>query len=158
MRSPRCLLLANAGMIGRTPNETASIDPAIWIQTVTLNALAPMKLAQEFREHVARSELKRMVAISTVKASLQLSQSNDPTYRASKAALNAGWRSMALNVKERGISCILFHPGWVQTDMGGPNAPVTRQDSVSGMMALIDKMTPETTGEFRNFDGESIPW
>jgi NAD(P)-dependent dehydrogenase (short-subunit alcohol dehydrogenase family) len=79
-------------------------------------------------------------------------------YRASKAALNAAWRSMAVELEREPISIAMLHPGWVKTDMGGGGATLTVKDSVSGMRQVIEGLTPENKGAFLNQRGETLPW
>jgi NAD(P)-dependent dehydrogenase (short-subunit alcohol dehydrogenase family) len=79
-------------------------------------------------------------------------------YRASKAALNAVGMSLARDLAARGITVVLFHPGWVKTDMGGAGAPIAPKDSIAGMRRLIDKATPKDSGRFLNYDGAAVPW
>ncbi|HEY0011948.1 MAG TPA: short-chain dehydrogenase, partial [Allosphingosinicella sp.] len=75
--------------------------------------------------------------------------------RASKAALNAFWYNLSAEID---VPLILFHPGWVQTDMGGPNAQVAPPESVAGMRRLLEELTPEQSGAFVDFRGDPIPW
>lgn len=152
------VLLANAGVMGRNPDKPHEVEPRTWTQAMQVNALAPIKLAEAFLEHVGSSGQRKMVAISSRMGSLALAGGQDYTYRASKAALNAGWRNLAVDVRDRGIMCLLLHPGWVRTRMGGPDAQVSAEESVAGMMRIIAAMTPADSGAFMAFDGERIPW
>ncbi|CAG9175832.1 SDR family oxidoreductase [Cupriavidus pampae] len=77
-------------------------------------------------------------------------------YRVSKAALNAVLR--AVSIDARHATCLAFHPGWVQTDMGGGNADVTPHDSVAGMRRMIASATRKHHGSFHNYDGAALPW
>ena len=79
-------------------------------------------------------------------------------YRASKAGLNGAWKSVALELKPQGVTAVVMHPGWVKTDMGGANAPVTPERSIAGMRRVIDGLTVEDAGSFRVFDGSTLPW
>jgi NAD(P)-dependent dehydrogenase (short-subunit alcohol dehydrogenase family) len=72
--------------------------------------------------------------------------------------LNAAVRSLAIDLKEQGFVVGLLHPGWVRTDMGGPNGLIDTSTSVSGLMGVIDKLNPANTGGFFNYDGAIIPW
>jgi NAD(P)-dependent dehydrogenase (short-subunit alcohol dehydrogenase family) len=65
---------------------------------------------------------------------------------------------LAHALRERGIIVVALHPGWVQTDMGGPNATVPASDSVRGLLAVIDGLVPEDSGSFRDWRGETLPW
>jgi NAD(P)-dependent dehydrogenase (short-subunit alcohol dehydrogenase family) len=67
-------------------------------------------------------------------------------------------KSLSVDLAGRGVTVVAFHPGWVQTDMGGPNAAITPEQSVAGMRAVIEGLTPADTGRFLNYDGSEIPW
>ena len=79
-------------------------------------------------------------------------------YRSSKTALNQVVKSLSVDLKPIGITVISLHPGWVKTDMGGPNAPVSIDESVKGMMKVIDATGIGNTGTFLNYDGKLLPW
>lgn len=79
-------------------------------------------------------------------------------YRSSKAALNAVGKSMAHDLSDKGISVAICHPGWVLTEMGGPNALIDTQTSIKGLIEVIEQLGPENTGQFFNYDGALIPW
>ncbi len=79
-------------------------------------------------------------------------------YRESKAALNMFTRSLAAELRDDGFTCVVMSPGWVQTDMGGPDAKLTPEESITGMRAVIAKLTPADTGTYWNYNGETIPW
>ena len=79
-------------------------------------------------------------------------------YRSSKTALNQVIKSLSIDLLSKGISVIALHPGWVRTDMGGPNALISIEESVNGMATVISKKSLDDTGKFFNFDGKEIPW
>ena len=79
-------------------------------------------------------------------------------YRSSKAALNAVVRSLAADLADRSVTVVAFHPGWVSTDMGGHEAPVTAAASVHGMREVIEKLTLADSGRFLDYEGTEIPW
>jgi NAD(P)-dependent dehydrogenase (short-subunit alcohol dehydrogenase family) len=149
--------IANAGVfLGRsmTPGQ---IDETAWIDTLKVNALAPLALAGAVLASVERSEAKRLIAISSRLGSIgENNAGGSYAYRASKAALNAGWHSLAID--HRDVIAVVLHPGWVRTDMGGAGAPVERKDSVAGMRRVIAKLTPADSGRFFDFQGTEIPW
>jgi NAD(P)-dependent dehydrogenase (short-subunit alcohol dehydrogenase family) len=74
-------------------------------------------------------------------------------YRSSKAAVNMVMRSAAIDLAPRGITCVLVNLEWVRTDMGGPQAPSSPQESATAMRRLIDTFGPNQTGKFYNYDG-----
>ena len=79
-------------------------------------------------------------------------------YRSSKAALNMVNKSMALELRSDGVACLVFHPGWVRTDMGGQSAPVTPEQSVHGMRRILDRAGLTESGKFFDYSGSEIPW
>ena len=79
-------------------------------------------------------------------------------YRSSKSAVNIVMKSLAIDLEPKGIIVGLLHPGWVRTDMGGPNALISTEKSVSGMRQVIEELTHTDSGKFFAFDGQIIPW
>ena len=155
---PIDILLNNAGIMGpRTGFGETDYDE--WLPVFAVNTLAPMRLAERFVEHVAGSERKLIVNISSRMGSIEENTSGgNYIYRSSKAALNMVAKGLSLDLAPRGITVVVFHPGWVQTDMGGENALITPAESVVGMRAVIDGLTPKDTGSFHAYDGSGIPW
>lgn len=152
------LLLANAGISGSEAGDLGKIDADVWAHTFQVNALAPVKLAEAFVDHVAASDRKLMVAISSRLGSIEFNDGGRYAYRASKAALNSGWKGLAADLRDRGVTCVVLHPGWVSTDMGGAQAPVTPPQSVAGMTTVIAGLKAGDSGRFINFDGAALPW
>lgn len=152
------VLICNAGIAGREATVLGSIDPAVWRQTFEVNALAPLMMAQAFAGHVARSPGRKLIAISSRLGSIALADSGRYAYRASKTALNMEWRGLSKDLADTGLICVVLHPGWVQTDMGGAAATLTIEQSVPAMVKVIDGLTPADNGRFINYDGSEIPW
>ena len=149
--------IANAGVFLDRSMTPSRIDEAAWVDTLRVNALAPLALAGAVLGPVERSEGKRLIAISSRLGSIGANDAGGQyAYRSSKAALNAAWRSLALD--HRGVIAVVLHPGWVKTDMGGSGAPVERKDSVAGMRGVIAKLTPADSGRFFDFQGAELPW
>jgi NAD(P)-dependent dehydrogenase (short-subunit alcohol dehydrogenase family) len=99
-----------------------------------------------------------MVAITSRMGSIADSSGGYIAYRASKAALNAAWRALALSVAGQPVTLTMFHPGWVKTDMGGPNALLSMPDSVASLRRVIESLSSAQNGAFLNYDGEPLPW
>ena len=152
------VLICNAGIAGREATVLGSIDPATWRQTFEVNTLAPLKMAEAFVEHVARSKQKKLIAISSRLGSIALADNGRYAYRASKTALNMEWKGLSIDLGGKGVICTVLHPGWVQTDMGGSGAPLTIDQSVPAMVKVIDGLTARHNGRFINYDGNEIPW
>jgi NAD(P)-dependent dehydrogenase (short-subunit alcohol dehydrogenase family) len=152
------LLINNAG-VGGPHGGFGETDYDDWPPVIGVNSFAPLRMAERFVEQVARSERRLIVNISSKMGSIGANVGgNSIIYRASKAALNQLSKSMAVALGPRGITVIVLHPGWVSTDMGGPEAPVTPADSAAGMRAVIDRVTAADNGRFFNYDGEELPW
>ena len=152
------VLINNAGVSG-PKNGFGETDHDRWQAVFAVNTFAPLRMAERFVEQVARSERKLIVNISSKMGSIAENASgNSIIYRASKSALNQVSKCLSVALAPRGITVILFHPGWVSTDMGGPEAPVTPADSAAGMRAVIDGVTAADNGRFFNYDGEELPW
>jgi NAD(P)-dependent dehydrogenase (short-subunit alcohol dehydrogenase family) len=79
-------------------------------------------------------------------------------YRSSKAALNAAWRSLAIDWRDRDLAVAMLHPGWVQTRMGGESAPTPPRESISGMRRVIAGLSRADSGSFLDYQGQVIPW
>ena len=79
-------------------------------------------------------------------------------YRSSKAAVNIVAKSLAIDLEHAGIIAVLLHPGWVRTDMGGPNGLISTEQSVTGMRQVISNLTRADSGKFYAFDGQIVPW
>ena len=130
----------------------------MWRETFEVNALAPLMMAEAFVEHVAASQQKKMIAISSRLGSITHNDGARYAYRASKTALNMEWQSLSKDTAKKGLVCVVLHPGWVQTDMGGKAATLTIEQSVPAMVKVIDGLKPADNGRFINYDGTAIPW
>ena len=163
---PIDLLLNVAGYYGkRIVSEPGGLgifgesDFAEWDRINRVNVIGPMKVAETFVENVAASGQKKIVSLSSIIGSIGGNDSGHMyAYRASKAALNSVMKAMSLDLKARGITAIPLHPGWVRTDMGGPNADISPEESVTGMKKVIDRLTPADSGKFLTYSGETLPW
>jgi len=121
--------------------------------------MGPARVCEAFLEHVAQSDRRLIVTITSGMGSLADNTSGGSIpYRTSKAAVNMLMRSAAIDLKARRITCVVLNPGWVKTDMGGPNARLSPEESVGAMRRLIAKLGPEDSGRFYNYDGREFPW
>jgi NAD(P)-dependent dehydrogenase (short-subunit alcohol dehydrogenase family) len=154
------VLICNAGVGGEhsAAQVLGTFDPADWRRIFEINALAPLMMAEAFVEHVARSQQKKMIALSSILGSIARNTGARYFYRASKTALNMEWSVLAKDLEPKGITCVVLHPGWVQTDMGGPTAPLTIDQSVPGMVKVIDGLKKSDNGRYLQYDGAELPW
>ena len=151
------ILINNAGVIGQR-DGFGRIDYDIWAETMDTNVLGPMRVAEAFRDNVMNSEKKQMIFITSRMGSITEAVPNAYVYRSSKAALNMAVKCLSVELEQQGLIAVLFHPGHVQTDMGGQAAPVTPQKSIEGMKNQIVALTHDDNGRFLSYDGRQIPW
>lgn len=154
------VLLNNAGIYDdNESNDFGDIDYPLWERSFRVNTLAPVKMAEAFFPQVLRSERKLIVAVTSLMGSMADNGSGHSImYRSSKAALNAAVRSLALDLRPRGVGLLLIHPGWVKTDMGGMQAPLSAEESVRGMRQVVDAFQLNYSGDFVNYLGKGLPW
>jgi NAD(P)-dependent dehydrogenase (short-subunit alcohol dehydrogenase family) len=153
------LLLNNAGIMGARGQTIGNIDYESWAKVLDANTMGPMRVAEALVDNVARSERKLIVTLTSGMGSLADNTSGGSVaYRSSKAAVNMVVRSLAIDLAPRGIICVVVNPGWVQTDMGGPNATLAPAESVSRLRRLIDELRPAQSGKFFNHDGREFAW
>ena len=122
------------------------------------NVLAAMRLLPIVAPLVAATRGKLGVLSSRMGSIGGRTHPNASLYRASKAALNSVLRDTALAHGPQGATYLAFHPGWVQTDMGGAGADITVEQSVRDLRATLAQARPEANGTFLNHDGAPIPW
>lgn len=156
---PIDILLSNAGIYGPRGLGFGTVEPEAWLEVLEVNTVAPLMLAQAFVEQVAASRQKLVAMVSSKMGSIADNGSGGSyIYRTSKTALNQVVRSLSIDLAERGISVITLHPGWVRTDMGGPNAEITTAECVAGLRPILQSAGPAQSGRFIEYDGSLIPW
>lgn len=154
------VLINNAGIYAdQREHSFGKLDYQAWTKTLTVNTLSPVKMAEAFLPQIKCSEKKLIVSISSLMGSMSDNDMGGSIlYRSSKAALNAAMKSLAIELKGQSIGVLIFHPGWVRTDMGGANALINADESVSGMRSVINSFSLEQSGSFIKYDGTLLPW
>lgn len=153
------LLINNAGIYGPRNLPFDGLDYEAWDQVLRTNLMGPMRVAAALAGPVLASPGKKLVFMSSKVGSIaENSSGGSYLYRSSKTALNMAVKSLSLDLSGKGAICLMFHPGWVQTDMGGATAPVDAPASVAGMRAVIDRASADDNGRFFNYDGTELPW
>lgn len=156
--TPIDMLVNNAGYGTRAPT-LADLDVAELEHYFRVNAMGPLRVTKALLPNLRAGGARRVVQVTSKMGSIADNQRGGSYgYRASKAALNMINQSLSVDLREEGFTCVVLHPGWVKTDMGGPGAPLDASASVSGMVAVIDGLSPDDTGRFLNYDGSEIPW
>ena len=149
------ILINNAGVLTREGLDDIDWD-AMRFQ-FEINALGPIRMTKALLPNMSSGA--KVAIISSRMGSVGDNQAGGSYgYRMSKAAVNMAGSNLAIDLKGRGIAVILLHPGFVATDINDHAGPVNTGDSAHGLIARIDALTLETTGTFRNFGGDELPW
>jgi NAD(P)-dependent dehydrogenase (short-subunit alcohol dehydrogenase family) len=150
-------LLVNCAGVLHSGERFGSVAAATLEDSFRTNAMGPLLLAQALASRLADNA--RVANLSSVLGSIaSTGRFGTPSYNISKAAQNMATVLLAQALQPRGIVVLALHPGWAQTDMGGGNATVPVADAVAGLLRVIDDATPQDSGSFHDWRGESLPW
>jgi NAD(P)-dependent dehydrogenase (short-subunit alcohol dehydrogenase family) len=154
------ILVNNAGIYPKSDAGVfGHVNYAEWMTAFTINTMAPLKMAEAFIKQIALGQHKLIVTITSQMGSIEDNSSGgNYLYRSSKAAANMVIKSLAVDLRSKGITAVAFNPGWVKTDMGGPNAMISSEQSVSGMRQVFSQLTLADSGKFLGYEGNEIPW
>lgn len=153
------VLIHNAGVGGDECESLGNMGQMDWIDVLKVNTIAPMLITQALLNNILAGEDKTIIGMTSILASIDDNRSGGRySYRASKAALNQIIKSLACELSEVGVKTLAIHPGWVQTDMGGDEGKITAEESVKGMLSVIENLRLKHTGSFFVYDGTQLPW
>ncbi|QLE85607.1 SDR family oxidoreductase [Shewanella sp. Scap07] len=152
------LLINNAGFYGPKGMPLGQTDVTQWLKVLQVNTVAPLMVVEGLMTKLNQRQATIVCMSSKMGSMADNSSGGAYIYRSSKAGLNAVVKSLALDLKPKNITCVSLHPGWVQTDMGGPNALISVNESVQGMIQVIENLSIDQTGKFFNYDGSAIDW
>jgi NAD(P)-dependent dehydrogenase (short-subunit alcohol dehydrogenase family) len=160
------MLMNNAGILpgGVAAMEVSAakfgfLDANAMQEVFRVNTIAPIMVAQAFSKLLRKGTNARLINISSDGGSITLRDTAmHYSYQASKAALNMMTRCLAADFRSDNVIVISIHPGWIQTDMGGPYATRLPSETIPSMMKVIDGLTINDTSAFFNWDGSQVPW
>ena len=156
---PLDIIINNAGIFQDEQMEETILDPELWLDEIMINAIGPVVLSQKLKENIMSGNDKKIIFISSQMGSIDDNYSGGYYfYRTSKSALNSAAKSLSIDWKADGISVLMLHPGWVRTDMGGSNAKLDIDTSVSKMLDVINSLDMGKTGTFLNYEGKKLEW
>ena len=159
--APVDILINNAGTAGPSPDKQSATDIDVdgYLETFKVNTVAPMHMLQQFRANLAAGNDPKAVTITSQMGAISFEMINAMyAYCASKAGVNKMMRMIAGDMKQDGIAVQLIHPGWVRTDMGGPQADLDPGESADGIVSTIAAMKLEDSTSFMKWNGEVHGW
>lgn len=155
---PVDVLINNAGVLGPKSDSALDADLAGFAETLDVNVLGPLRVLYAFLPHLRRAGGAKVAAISSQLGGSTFGGSDRVAYRASKAALNRAMQCAAEDLAREGIASVVVHPGWVRTDMGGPEGQLSPEESAAGVLAVVDRLTLATSGRFTDWNGAARAW
>ncbi|HEY7851482.1 MAG TPA: SDR family oxidoreductase [Caulobacteraceae bacterium] len=152
------LIVVNAGIGGPRDRNPRNVSHDEFCHLFVTNALAPVRLAEIFSKQVAPNTGVVAFMTSVLGSVEGASAGGMELYRASKAALNSFTRSYAARHQDKGWAVLSLHPGWVKTDMGGPDAAIDVATSVKGLADVIERAQKDRHDGYFDYKGDTIAW
>jgi NAD(P)-dependent dehydrogenase (short-subunit alcohol dehydrogenase family) len=154
------VLINNAAKGGWKDDRLAVLDLDDCMDAFEINSISPLRVSRAMLPLLSEGERPRIVNISSKLGAIAAQTTNETyAYGSSKAALNFYSRHMAFELAPYHIIVVAIHPGWVRTDMGGPKAPLTPEQSAAGIFATVTKLTMRDTSLWFNWDGsQTVAW
>lgn len=156
---PVDVLINNAGVMGGEHQSLEDMDYAAWLLAFDVNALGPHRVVNALLPQLRLASGARILTVSSQMGAFGLDMEHAPyAYCSSKAAASRVMQIMAKDLRQEGIIACPVHPGWVQTDMGGPNATITAQESARGLFRLATSLDLSHSGRFWTWEGKEHVW
>jgi len=152
------LIINNAGLFGPRDQSLGKVSRQQWLDVLNVNSVAPLMLAQALHNNLTTKKGTFAVISSRMGSIDENDGGSLYLYRSSKTAVNQVVKSLSIDMQAQGIKVIALHPGWVRTDMGGPNGSIDTQTSVSGIRQVLEHIRPADSGRFINYNGAAIAW
>ncbi|HLY05700.1 MAG TPA: SDR family oxidoreductase [Rhizomicrobium sp.] len=154
---PVDILINNAGVRGGTSQSLEHTNTADWIEAFKVMTIGPFRVVQAFLPNLKAAKDPKIISISTQIAATTWPTGGFYSYASTKAALNRVMLSMARDLKGQ-VIVAMIHPGWVKTDLGGPGADITPEESARGVRNVIASLTKADSGKFYKWNGDIHPW
>lgn len=152
------VLIVVAGVFGGMQQALDDINIEEWHKALDVNTIGPMLTAKAFKQQLADSGNGKFLILSSQLAASTWPMGGLYVYATTKAAVSKVGQILALDWADESISVAVIHPGYVQTDMGGPNADITAEESASGIREVAANLTGADSGAFFKWNGEIHPW
>lgn len=155
---PIDVLINNAGVQGTKPQTALETNFDGFAEALAINTIGPLRVTQALLPNLRAATNAKIGIVTSRVGALAVGGTGNVGYRASKAAANKMTQCLAFELQPEGIAAVAIHPGWVSTEMGGPEGPVTPEQSAAGIKALLDGLTMAESGRFWSYDGSEMPW
>jgi NAD(P)-dependent dehydrogenase (short-subunit alcohol dehydrogenase family) len=152
-------ILINNAAVHMGDENLSAVKSDDLLNTLQVNAVGPILVSQQFIHLLKNGEQPRIINISSEAGSIsRMDHFRGYGYYGSKAAENMYTRALAFDPETDGVTVVAIHPGWVRTDMGGPEAHLSASASAAGILNVIDALTPQDNGKFYTWEGTEYPW
>ncbi len=156
---PVDIIFNNAGVFGSSQMAFEQVQSESWLEIFKVNTMAPFLISQVLLPQVVKGKFKIIANMSSIMGSIQEDKEGGYyMYRTSKAALNMVTKTLAIDLKNYGVTVVSLHPGWVKTSMGGPHALITTEESVLGLKKVLQNLSLKDSGSFLNYAGKPLLW
>lgn len=152
------VVINNAGAVGGMRQSVDDLDVEEWHRSLDVNTIGPLLVARAFKANLAASGNGKLMNVTSQLAASTWPMGGMYIYSSTKAGLCKVAQALAIDWRDEPITVALMHPGWVKTDMGGPNAAITPEESASGIRDVIAGLTRADSGKFYKWNGEIHPW
>ncbi|MDE0063986.1 MAG: SDR family oxidoreductase [Gammaproteobacteria bacterium] len=152
------VVINNAGAVGGMRQSVDDLDVEEWHRSLDVNTIGPLLIARAFKANLAASGNGKLMNVTSQLAASTWPMGGMYIYSSTKAGLCKVAQALAIDWRDEPITVALMHPGWVKTDMGGPNAAITPEESASGIRDVIAGLTRADSGKFYKWNGEIHPW
>lgn len=156
------ILINNAGIVSGDEKKSSILGEIYkedFGKVFFVNSIAPLLMSEKFLPLLEKSENAKIVNITSLNGSIaKRNVGGKYSYASSKAALNMITKILSNDLRDKGITALVIHPGWILTDMGGPNAPQQKEEPISMIIDLIEKTDISDSGKFLDWQGNEQPW
>jgi len=152
-------LVHNAGIYGPRGDRACDAAPDEVRRVLEVNTIGPYRVTRAFLPLVRKASSPRILFVTSRMGSIGDAPSGSSyAYRMSKSALNMLGANLAHDLSDDGVLCLLLHPGWVRTRLGGAKAPLAPAEAVAGMRRVVERATLAQNGSFLDHSGATVPW
>jgi NAD(P)-dependent dehydrogenase (short-subunit alcohol dehydrogenase family) len=152
-------LVLNAGIYGPRGDQACSAPPDEVRRVLEVNVLGPYRVTRAFLPLLRKTRAPRVLFVTSRMGSIgDAPGGSSYAYRMSKSALNMLGANLASDLRDAGVLCLLLHPGWVRTGMGGERAPLAPAESIAGLRRVVKAAGPAQSGSFFDYSGAAVPW